>query len=651
MSSDLICVGTILEFKDKSPFWRAIVRAVYPNEVLLADLSSGEQDRLPLESLLSRIDFGTAKFLSCFTDFNDMNFADLTKGEQETVIRRRKYVEHLKEKGFALITSKSIDAIADFAKSIDDDSPPHWQTVRSWFKSYFEHGRSLAGLYSRDRFKGRREPRIDAVVINIINKEMGRYLRQAQPCLASLHFNVRTEVIKHNLKNPLNVVKVPVYNTVKARVENATYEEKKKKREGPRSNRNSLAGTEGVTTSRILERVEVDHTKLDIYVFIDHVDSVAVRPHLTVYIDHFSKAILGFLLSFEPGSFAGVCAASRIAFLTKNASDKYGALSDWPMHGIPELIVTDNGNEFLGVNFSGIADELNCDFQYCPIRTPNYKGSVERFFLTVKTMFLDDLPGVIRKKDEAGEDYDARSEAKLTFSELKAELTKWIVDIYHHRPRSEDHRTPYELWTTSEAEFSVPIEEENDLLQKIMAGSLKMNRKGGIHIHKLPYESDVLKDLRRRDGNRQLKIKYDPFDLGEILVFDDKSNVYFLVECGEYDYAKGLSLYEHNLIRSFMLESRKEKLNNPRLEQAEITFKDAKDSFHARRGKPKSRERAGDAARTARLKKIGIDPILSAIEPTAKDIKTEKMEVDFHISTLIDLDIDDDSDLDGWGIE
>jgi len=406
-----------------------------------------------------------------------------------------------------------------------------------------------------------------------------------------------------------------------------------------------------VVTVRILERVEVDHTRLNIYVFMGSVDSVPVRPYLTVYIDHFSKAILGFLLSFEPGSFAGVCAASRIAFLPKDSKERHGTLSDWPMHGVPELIVTDNGNEFWGVNFSGIADELNCEFQYCPIRTPNYKGSVERFFLTVETMFLDDLPGVVRKPDEAGEDYDARNEAKLTFSELRDQLTQWVVDIYHHRPSSDSNRTPYEAWTFSEIEFPVPIEKESDLLPKLMASSKKMNRKGGVHINRLSYESDALKNLRRRDGNRQLKIKYDHFDLGEILVFDDKSNVYFPVECSEHDYAKGLSFYEHNLVKKFISESRTQKLNDPQLEQAEIRFKDAKDVFHARRGKPKSQTRAGDAARSARLKKLGIDPILSTVESSIKDERAETMAVDLHTPKLIDLNTDDDSDLEGWGIE
>lgn len=215
MSNDLICVGAIIEFKDRSPLWRAIVGAVYPTEILLTDLSTAKQERLSTDLLLERIDLGTAKFLSCFTDFNDVQFADLTKEEQAEVVRRRKYVEHLREKGFLVITDKATRAIADFAKSLNE-KPKHWQTVRSWFKSYFENNRSLTKLYPRDRFKGRRESRIEEFVIKTIEKEMPRFGKQSQPRMSSILSNVQAEVKKYNLKNPLNVLKVPVGNSYSA---------------------------------------------------------------------------------------------------------------------------------------------------------------------------------------------------------------------------------------------------------------------------------------------------------------------------------------------------------------------------------------------------------------------------------------------------
>jgi putative transposase len=53
--------------------------------------------------------------------------------------------------------------------------------------------------------------------------------------------------------------------------------------------------------------------------------------------------------------------------------------ADWPAHGIPATLVSDNAKEFWGKNFSAVADEIGSVFQYCPVRKGNYKSRVERF--------------------------------------------------------------------------------------------------------------------------------------------------------------------------------------------------------------------------------------------------------------------------------
>ena len=159
----------------------------------------------------------------------------------------------------------------------------------------------------------------------------------------------------------------------------------------------------------------------------------------------------------------------------------------WPAHGIPNTLVTDNGNEFWGKNFSAIADEIGSLFQYCPIRKGNYKSRVERFFGILNSMVLDDLPGVVRKAGKCGDIYDARQEASITFSELKKYLVDWITKVYHHMPLEGSGSTPYELWTESENDFPVPVEDEKELISILMATETRTLSKGGIRKFSLDY--------------------------------------------------------------------------------------------------------------------------------------------------------------------
>lgn len=55
----------------------------------------------------------------------------------------------------------------------------------------------------------------------------------------------------------------------------------------------------GITTTRVLERVELDHTELDIHVLHDDYKTLLGRPNITALIDHYSGMLLGFQISFE----------------------------------------------------------------------------------------------------------------------------------------------------------------------------------------------------------------------------------------------------------------------------------------------------------------------------------------------------------------
>lgn len=638
MSAELWEEGVIVEFSNAVPCKRAIIRSVGKSEIILADVSSGSSLRISIKNLDDIYSSGGARFLAESRDFGELKFADLSEKEQKDTNRKYKYIKRLAERGVTKITEKSAGKIICEVAAELSEKPPHWQSVRGWYKSFVESGNKMRGLYPRHRFKGGREPKIEKEVLKIIRVAAKRYFSTSRPSMASVYRNVEEKIFAHNLDNLGRPLNVPTYLTVRDRVLETNYQTKQKARKGVRALQAELASAEsGIETNRVLERVEIDHTLLDIHLLHDDHKTLLGRPNITVLIDHFSHMVLGFQISFEEPSFASVCIACINAFFPKDAfMEMIGSDAAWPAHGIPTTLVTDNGNEFWGRNFIAVADEIGAVFQYCPIRKGNYKSRVERFFGIVNTMVLDDLPGVVRKAGKCGDTYDGRQDAKITFSEFKVYFVNWLTEVYHNTPIESLGMTPTELWMNSEESFPVPIEDEMELMPILMATETRELKKGGIRKFVLNYNSDLLKDLYRRDGPGTVTIKYNPFDIGYILVLDSVNRVYLKIECDKFEYASGLSTFEHGKIREVAKETGKSKLESLDLQKARVKLSKERDEFHARNFRRKTQITTSKAAR---FEKIGVTDIKLVVDNPSQSIR-------------VDMDDSgDDLDMNGWSVD
>ncbi|WP_039916591.1 Mu transposase C-terminal domain-containing protein [Cellvibrio mixtus] len=635
MSVDLWIDGVIVEFVKEGSCHRAIIRQVGKNEIIVADISDGTTERLNKTSLREMYDSGEVRFLAESRDHGELKFFDLTEKEQRETNRKYLYIKRLKEKGINKITAKSAEIIIrEMATELDED-PPHWQSVRNWYKNFIDAGQKLRGLYPKHRFKGCCSPKIDAKVLAIIQSEAKRYYKLSQPTMASIVRNIEDKIIAHNIDNPQNPLEAPSYLTIQKRVMAGLYHNKQKARQGARAFKAELSGAvSAIETNRILERVEMDHTLLDIHVLHDDHKTLLGRPNITVLIDHYSHMVLGYQLSFEKPSFAAVCMACMNAFLPKESFlNAIGCDSVWPAHGIPTTLVTDNGNEFWGKNFIAVADEVGSIFQYCPVRKGNYKSRIERFFGIVNSLVIDDLPGVVRKQGKSGDGYDARQEAKMTFSEFKRYFTTWLTEIYHGLPIEESGMTPNELWKKSEEQFPVPLEDEMDLTPILMATHSRELSKTGIRIFGMDYNSSILKDMYRRDGPGTVTVKCNPFDIGYILVLDQVNKIYLKVNCENYSYASGISEFEHNKIKAEAKNLGKSKLDNLDLQRARVKLSQERDKLHARNARRKTQVTVTKAARS---EKIGVNDLKLVIN-NSKNMLYLDSEVE-----------EDELNLDGW---
>ena len=318
MSIDLWEEGVIVEFAAAEPCHRAIIRSAGKSEIILANISTGSGIRISRTQLDDVYRSGGARFLAESRDFGELKFSDLTEQEQRETNRKYKYIKMLAERGVTKVTEKSSKHIIHEVATELGEKPPHWQSVRGWNQGFIDSGRKMRGLYPRHRFKGDRGLKIDPIVLEIIRAAAKRYFHKSQPSMASVFRNVEEKIFEYNLDSPGSKLKVPNYLTVKFRVLEVSYQSKQKSRKGIRSFQAELAGSEsGIETTRILERVEIEHTQLDVHVLHDDHKTLLGRPHITVLIDHYSHMILGFQLSFEDPSFASVCIACINAFLPK----------------------------------------------------------------------------------------------------------------------------------------------------------------------------------------------------------------------------------------------------------------------------------------------------------------------------------------------
>lgn len=344
--------------------------------------------------------------------------------------------------------------------------------------------------------------------------------------------------------------------------------------------------------------MEADHTRLDINVLSEDNRTLLGKPTLTILIDHYSRMVLGFQISFEEPSYASAALALGNAVLPKNdLLNFYGVEGCWPAHGVMELMVADNGTEFWSDNLDMAISEVGSVLQYAPVRSPNYKGVVERFFRTLNTMLLDALPGRSKAVGEGSDEYSAEQNAKLTLNQFKKIFLTWLVNIYHLEPRGDAEKSPLDLWNESAYQFPVVEENRKRIETILMCSDTRTLQRDGIQLETLHYNNNLLRDIYRREGVVTLTIKYSPFDLGHIYVFDELNKIYIPVRCDEYDYANGLSLYTHKIIKSTVNKKRKDYKNNAVLQKAKAELFTEIEELHNRNIRRKTQVTTKKAAR------------------------------------------------------
>jgi transposase InsO family protein len=307
--------------------------------------------------------------------------------------------------------------------------------------------------------------------------------------------------------------------------------------------------------SRILERVEIDHTLADV-ILVDETDRQPIgRPLVTLALDVYSGFPFGLYIGFEDASYLTVMSCLLHGILPKpDCRELYGTRHGWPAYGLPEKLVIDNGKEFVGRDLDDACGQLGIILEPMPARKPWYKGAIERFFGTLNTGLLHSLPGTTYSNTQRRGAYDSAREATISLPAFSRILHKFLLDEYAYRRHRGARGLPAELWAESakggfHPDLSWSSEEVTILLGRTAERTIGRR---GISFLGLTYHSTGLAALHSAlPQGTEVRFKYNPSDLGTIYVADPTGQLgWIAVPAEDTEYTRGLPLWKHRHLRA-----------------------------------------------------------------------------------------------------
>lgn len=487
------------------------------------------------------------------------DFLSYPEHEKEDARRKLHYLKAIANAGITTFTKSSIQStINEVAKRISDPKKPHWNTVYRWHKRYLISDGDVRALAPRQKHQGNYKRKIPPEVATFINDAIeSTYLTPERPSMANVHKEVIYQIFQEN-KHRENGFKLPTpsYNTVRRTIKSLDPFLVAERQFGKKAAlRMFKAYKEGVVTTRSLERVEIDHTPSDLIVVDDASRLPLGRPTLTSMIDHFSKSILGFYLSFSPPSALSVMECMKHAIMPKHRINEIypKLINTWDVYGLPEELIVDNGKEFLGKDLEDVCTSLEINIQFCPVREPWYKSSVERHFRTINSKLLDKQKGKTFSNIFLKGEYDPKKNAYISFSAFVEIMHHWVIDIYQQSYHETIKMKPAAKWKETIDLFppTLPRSMEELNIQLGLVNERKIQHYG-IEIHGLKYNSDELGLLRRKiKKNRLVKIKYNPSDISYIHVLDPVNDTFLMVMAVNQIYTANKTLWQHDVIKNY----------------------------------------------------------------------------------------------------
>ena len=441
-------------------------------------------------------------------------------------------------------------------------TPPNWVTVARWKAKFIKGGKDVNSIVDRNGNKGRWQRYPDEVLVMVKEAIDAHYLKRTPKTIEEVLGMAATNVKKENSLRPLNMaLPEPTRRLVKRMIDNIPAFDRYASQHGMTAAANKFRGTLNMhVTEHALQRVEMDHTPLDLFVLRDEDFVPLGRPYVTTCVDAYTRCVLGIHIGFEPPSYLTVARCLKHAILPKaHINEVYPEIENsWQAHGIPVTLVLDNGQEFHSESLENVCLSLNIQIEYSPRKTPWHKGMIERFQGTMNRAIAHGNPGTTFSNIFEKGDYDPVKDAIITLGDLRLIAHKWISDVYHQRPHSGlGNMPPAAAWSHSVDQQEIRVADDPRRLDVILGTSEQRMLTGkGIQIHSLSYNSRELLDMFKKFATDakgiQVDLRIDEGDIGYIYVITpDSSGLHLRVPAIDQDYANGISLWMHRIFKRY----------------------------------------------------------------------------------------------------
>jgi putative transposase len=541
-----------------------------------------------------------------------------TEPQQRIAQWRMKYIHKIDPENTPYNVAIWRDKIIAAALELNDPNPPSPSTVQSWWRRYYRsrsilslipHSKPSSGPHSRPRYQIFEDVLAQVYLTN-----------QKQPKLAVAEAVFRQiDAVNQSLPAEQHIRR-PSKSTIYRWLDGLQQDLVDAAREGAEAARFKYRAALGsVKVSRVLERIEIDHTPLDLIV-IDSLTQLPLgRPWLTLAIDAHSRMVVGFYISFDPPSSYSVLQCVRRAILPKDLwMQRFPDIKgSWPAFGIPELIAVDNGTDLHSDAVEAACLEMGIQILFCGSKTPQHKGAIERFFRTMNMGLIHRLPGTVFSDIDERGDYPAEDKSVIDMQDLVHLLTKWIVDIYNVSVHRGIKARPLDVWLDSAASRIIELPLHPAQLEVIVGIPAKRTLfHYGIELDGLQYNSEPLQMLRRRTGqNLPVDVKYYDDTVAHIHVFDPATKEYIKVPAKLQEYSANLQRSVHRLIRAHARKKFGDHCLSPQLLEARAEIEAlVRDALKAKKmGSRKSG--AGYLGHDSEAIIAGQDPLLQARRP------------------------------------
>ena len=244
---------------------------------------------------------------------------------------------------------------------------------------------------------------------------------------------------------------------------------------------------------RAWELAHADHTQLDLQFVSARTGAVLGRPWLSILVDAFTRCVLSFRLSFDPPSREAVFALLyECAFRHRR---------------LPELIVVDQGSDFLSNDLDRALAYLGVSKLERPAGHARYGSPVERLFATLNTVVVHEQPGStepVQLGRMLSRTHQPERRAAWTLRAFQPVAARWFYDVYPTRIHSSHGVSPDLMWSRSLARCGEHVARYiacDDALRAVLSqtvedGTRVVNTGGTVFVKHLSFAHPALEDKR-----------------------------------------------------------------------------------------------------------------------------------------------------------